>query len=282
MNGWYLMRRGWMGSGDFQPEPYTEREAYLWSIEQAAHTPHIQWFNGIEIAVARGEFATSSRKMAAALRWGEKRARLFMARMERRGKWALRAAQAGAHVATILTVCNYERFQAPAKTKGAPEDADKGAAGTQPGRTEDAQQKEGLNNGDEGERKERGGSRPLTPSLPYAEAVAFWSEAAVLCGWSPVKPSLGDKRRRWLNVTLEREGLAGWCDTITRASQSAVLAGPDPPNWFNFDFIAKHDNFLKVKDGNYDRPFSNSASAGKGSAWLDARANLLERGFHGA
>src|SRR5688572_16337356 len=95
--GFYLMHRGWMASQDFQPEPFTEREAFLWSIEQAAHRAHLQWFNGSQIPVERGEFVTSSRKMADAFQWGEKRVRGFLQRMEKREKWTLRRAGVGAH-----------------------------------------------------------------------------------------------------------------------------------------------------------------------------------------
>src|SRR6476620_452863 len=122
------MHRGWMASADFRPEPFTEREAFLWSIEQAAHCPHDQWFNGQQIPVDRGEFATSIRKMAAAFRWSDKRSRLFIARMLRAGKWAQRRAHEGAHSATVLTVCNYARFQSPALAKGAADGAPEGAA----------------------------------------------------------------------------------------------------------------------------------------------------------
>ncbi|HEX8413433.1 MAG TPA: hypothetical protein VF637_06040, partial [Sphingomicrobium sp.] len=78
MSGWYIMHRGWMDS--FKPEPFTEREAFLWSIEQAAIKNHDQWFNGLRVPVTRGEFATSLRLMAEAFSWSVKRVRGFMER----------------------------------------------------------------------------------------------------------------------------------------------------------------------------------------------------------
>lgn len=116
--GWYIMHRGWMGSADFRPEPYTEREAYLWSIEQAAYEPHLQWFNGVQVPVAKGEFVTSLHKMAGALGWSVKRARLFTDRMIRAQKWAKRGANAGAKAPTIVTVRNWERFQTLPRREG--------------------------------------------------------------------------------------------------------------------------------------------------------------------
>src|SRR4051794_1696789 len=102
MSGWFIMRRGWMES--FRPEPFTEREAFLWSIEQAAWEPHDQWFNGQKIRVERGEFATSLRSMSEAFSWTVKRVRGFMERMGKDEKWAQRQAHSGAQSPTVLSV----------------------------------------------------------------------------------------------------------------------------------------------------------------------------------
>jgi hypothetical protein len=272
------MHRGWMDSPDFTPEPFTEPQAFCWSIEQAAFEPHLQWFNGHQIAVGRGEFATSSRKLATVFRWGDKRTRLFLARMERRGKWAQRPAQEGAHLATILTVCNYERFQAPARREGAAEGAAKGEPGAQRGRSEGAQQKELLINSNEGEgiREEASPSRSLAPALPYAAAVEAWSQAAALKRWSPVKPTLplSDKRRKGLGKILSAHGLDGWVRALQRAMESSLLGGPDPPGWFNFSFLCNPENFTKLDEGNYDRPFTSNRPAQRQSGWLEANAAL--------
>ena len=109
--GWYLMHRGWMESADFRKEAFSEPQAFLWSIEQAAFEPHRQWFNGTQYEVGRGEFVTSIRKMAAAFRWPEKRVRRWVARLELSQKWERKGAHQGAQAPTLLTVCNYDVFQ---------------------------------------------------------------------------------------------------------------------------------------------------------------------------
>jgi hypothetical protein len=276
--GWFLVHRGWMTSPDFQPEPFTEREAFLWSIEQAAFEPHLQWFNGVQIPVGRGEFVTSSRKMAAAFRWGEKRARLFIARMERREKWALRETQLGAHGPRVLTVCNYDRFQTAKREEGAASDAAEGAAGAQAGRSQDAQQNECLKNGNEGERREiEAAPAARAPSLPYDLAVEAWSQIAPLKGWTPAKPTLplSAKRLKMLGGTLKVHGIEGWIAGLQRAADSPLLGGPDPPGWFNFEFAINPNNFLKLYEGNYDKSFSGTPANSDGSAWLDARQSML-------
>lgn len=280
MSGWFKVHRGWMQSPDFQAEPFTEREAFLWSIEQAAHSPHIQFFNGVEIAVERGEFATSSRKMAAAFQWGDKRTRLFIARMQRRGKWAQRAAQQGAHIATILTVCNYGRFQGSDDAEGAPTGAARGAARAQLGRSEGAQQKKGKN-GKKGKNEGEEASPPslaLVPVQPIDDAVAAYIQAARLKKWPVPTLPLSDERRKGFGRILKLHGLNVFVATLQRAVDSDLLGNGDPPQWFNVDFVIHPKKFLKLKEGSYDRQFSNSASGsatGKGSEWAAACGEAL-------
>jgi hypothetical protein len=276
MNGWYLMHRGWMTSPDFQREPFSEREGFLWSIEQAAFEPHLQWFNGVQYAVDRGEFITSVRTMAAAFQWGPKRVRGFTARMERVGKWTQREAQQGAHGPTVLTICNYERFQTPAKAKGTAADTPDGTARTQLGHSEGTQQKEGINNSNEGERiEEANASRSLAPALPFGDAIEAWSQIAAIKGWKALKPDLTEKRRKGLGKILSAHGLPGWTAALQRAVVSELLGGPDPPAWFNFEFVCNPNNFTKLNEGNYDRSFSTDRSKEQQpNKWLAANAAL--------
>lgn len=146
MSGWYVMHRGWMDS--FKPEPFTEREAFLWSIEQASFESHEQWFNGQSIAVERGEFATSLRLMADAFGWSVKRVRGFMERMRKDEKWAHRQAHNGAQSPTIISVCNYDKYQRPSELQGTAKGTAKGSPGAQWGHSRGTQHKEG-------ERRER-------------------------------------------------------------------------------------------------------------------------------
>ena len=110
--GWYRAHRGWMTDPVFRPEPFTEREAYLWSVERASYRDHDQWFCSSQYPVQRGEFVTSTNRMADELGWKPKRVRLFIDRMVRAGKWARRKAYEGAKAPTVLIVCDYEETQA--------------------------------------------------------------------------------------------------------------------------------------------------------------------------
>jgi hypothetical protein len=213
--------------------------------------------------------------MMAALGWSEKRVRGFTQRMVKAGKWAKRGAHSGAKAPTILTVCKYALFQSPPKDKGEGKGEAEGERGAKEGRSEGEEQKEGINKGNELERKEREASPPA-PALPIAEALMVWTEAAQRHGWKPAKPALSDDRRKRLGARLREHGLDGWAAAIARAEASALLRGPDPPGWFNFGFLLSPENFLKLSEGNYDERFDDNRQQGRSSNWGGAYARSYE------
>lgn len=271
--GWYLMHRGWMESTDFRKEAFSEPQAFLWSIEQAAFEPHRQWFNGTQYEVGRGEFITSLHAMMAAFGWSEKRVRGFRDRMVRAQKWAKRGANVGAKAPTVLTVCNYALFQSPPKSEGEVSGNAEGERRAKLGRSEGEEQKEGINNSNEIQGKESE-SRALVPALPYADALEAWTQVAAVKQWKPAKPQLTEARRRQLGVILKTHGLDGWRGALARAASSELLGGPDPPGWFNFAFVIRADKFLNILEGNYDRSFTSTPAPQRQSAWLAARNEL--------
>ena len=97
----------------FKPEPFTEREAFLWSIEQGALHKRKLLLNGHHVTVARGEFVTSLRDMEKAFGWSLKRVRGFMGRMTGGGIWTQRRAYEGAQSPTVVAVCNFNDFAPP-------------------------------------------------------------------------------------------------------------------------------------------------------------------------
>lgn len=265
--GWYIMHRGWMASADFRPEPHSEREAYLWSIEQAAYEPHLQWFNGTQFPVGKGEFVTSLSKIGKALGWSEKRVRLFFRRMERAGKWARRGACGGAKAPTVLIVCNWEKFQTLPRREGEATGVATGEAGAEQGRSEGEEQNLNTTAG------ETAGEQSVSsraPALPYSDALSIWAAFATSTGWKPLNPTLSDKRRMGLAKILKAHGLDGWRAGLQRGADSALLGGPDPPAWFNFSFVTNPENFLKLSEGNYDHQFNRDQGKRQPSGWEQA------------
>lgn len=270
MSGWYIMRRGWMAG--FKPEPFTEREAFLWSIEQAAWEDHDQWFNGHRIAVRRGEFVTSLRQMAEAFDWTVKRVRGLMERLGKAGNWAQRPAYEGAQAPTVLSVVNYAKYQELPRIEGTVKGTAKGTRGAQRGHSEGTQQnlRKPQETPFEEDRPSDSSSSvlpdppPILPMqlpavIPARDDVgdAFAAYQAVRCEFvDGAKPlTLSPARRKKLAARIEElGGVEGWGRVLASIRGSPFLRGETGrnPRFAAIDWILEPQNLLKITEGNYD------------------------------
>jgi hypothetical protein len=111
----------------FAAEPFTEREAWLWLIAEAAWKPTRTRVGKAVIDLDRGQLAHSLRFIAARWRWSEPRVRRFLARLKTD---AMIDAQA-TRDATQITICNFDRFQSARRTSETESDAPTDALATQ-------------------------------------------------------------------------------------------------------------------------------------------------------
>lgn len=241
MSGFYLMHRGWQDNPVFRNEEYSRRDAFVWLIEQAAYKATRVHAGGGTINLTRGQLSHSLRFMAKAWKWDEARVRRFIASMQKE-KIIDAATDAGQ---TVLTICNYERYQ----TVGQQTDAATDAEATQQRRSNDAKSKEG-NTGIQEEVVEAT-PQPRAALQPVSDAVGVWNEHAAKVGW-PTVIKFSASRQAALRARLRDDGLEGWKAGIIRAHASPYLSAQPPPAWFTFDWIVKPGNFAKLIEGNYD------------------------------
>lgn len=129
--GFIAVDRGLFDHPVFAPEPYTEREAWLWLIAEAAWKPTTVRVGRAIVKVGRGELAYSLRFMATKWRWSEPRVRRFLDKLSgRRTGDALVLVQA-TRDSTHITICNYDRYQDVRRTRDAQTDAPPDAKPTQ-------------------------------------------------------------------------------------------------------------------------------------------------------
>jgi len=280
VSGFFLVHRGWMDS--FKPEPFTEREAFLWSVEKAAFQAHDQWFNGHRITVERGEFVTSLREMEKAFGWSLKRIRGFVDRMGKAEKWAQRRAYDGAQSPTILTVCNYAAYQNPGEAAGTVAGTAKGTRRAQSGHSKGTQQKEGnkgnkveerpsVSSPDAGDgasgRIDAPVSLSLVPSVDHVGA-AFAAFEAMRHSIDPAArtATLSPDRRKKLAARLDEiGGPAAWNDVLGIVQASPFLRGETSRTGrlvATIDWLLKPENLRKVREGNYDERHPAAARGG--------------------
>jgi hypothetical protein len=95
------MQRGWCDKAIFGREPYCRRAAWVWLIENAAFAPR----NGLE----RGQIRTSFRFLAMAWRWSVPAIQRWLAAAQKAEMIRYTTDTA----CTIITVCNYSKYQLP-------------------------------------------------------------------------------------------------------------------------------------------------------------------------
>lgn len=125
--GTFFVDRTIFDHGTFKDEPFSEREAWLWLISEAAFKSHQQRTGCILVSLKRGQLAHSSRFMARRWQWSEASVRRFIAKLK---SDAMIDAENDAGI-TRVTICKYDKFQISGAVHDAANDAPNGAEMTQ-------------------------------------------------------------------------------------------------------------------------------------------------------
>jgi hypothetical protein len=108
MSGFVKLHRGWHDSPQFKNESYCERAAWAWLITNAAWKDTVRRTGqGAIVPVERGQLHVSLASLAGTWGWSIKRVRGFILRLEVGHNLGTVRAQSG----TILTICNYGKYQ---------------------------------------------------------------------------------------------------------------------------------------------------------------------------
>lgn len=109
MSGFYLMHRGWLDHPAFggAREPYCRRSAWVWLIEHAKWKDGMETVGGKRIMLRRGQLSYSSRYLAEAWGWDDRKVRRFLAKCTD-AEMIVCDTAAGQFV---ITICNYDEYQ---------------------------------------------------------------------------------------------------------------------------------------------------------------------------
>lgn len=106
--GYFALYRGTLDHPVFANEPYTEREAWIWMLDEAAYRPRRKFIAGRMVSLNRGQLAASQRFMQEKWGWASKgRVERFLKKLKNE---AMIEPQNEPGL-TVITICNYERFQ---------------------------------------------------------------------------------------------------------------------------------------------------------------------------
>jgi len=125
--GVFAVDRGVWEHPSFDNEPLTQREAWFWLIGEASFKGRTKRIGSVVLELQRGQVAASLRFLADKWQWSEPRVRRFLKRLK---SDAMIDAATDAGI-TVITVCNYDKYQKVSLPRDAATDAHSDAGATQ-------------------------------------------------------------------------------------------------------------------------------------------------------
>jgi hypothetical protein len=256
--GVFAVDRGIWDHPSFKNEAFTQREAWIWLISQAAFKPHRRRVGSLTVKLAPGQFAASTRFMADKWGWSEPSVRRFLKRLKAD---AMIDAATDAGI-TVITICNYKKYQKVSLPSDAAQDAHSDAAATQHRRkvedkecTEDISVPNGTGAGapvyTDSRHELWGEGVPILISLGVAEKqarsmIGFWLKStkddaqAVLGAIQRARDHRAHNPIPWITNALKVP-----YEHTTRQNRTHSLTGPAPPR--DVAVIAAMDRALKLR-----------------------------------
>ena len=224
--GFVSVDRGVFDHPMFAPEPFTEREAWLWMIAEAAWKPMTVRAGRAVLQIDRGQIACSLRFLATRWKWPETSVRRFLSRLAAGGDDALVLIDAAQSV-TRITICNYDKYQAR-------EDEGETDSGT-PAGTDVGQMWDTKEEGEEGKKEKKDNYRFSGRVIKLTEAhFGQWQSSYPALDLSALLQSRDDwlaeeappeQRKKWFTSTSN--WLASKQQLIAASAKEGAGAKPD-------------------------------------------------------
>lgn len=264
MSGGVIIARNLWDDPAFQNEPFSEREAWIWMICEAAWKPREKRVGKVIVSLDRGQLAASIRFMAEAFSWHRNKVDRLLKRLE---KCNLIRVESGTGV-SVITVCKYNEYQLSPKSSG-----------TEAGQRRD---RSGTNE-KKGEIREEGNARDTNVSLSLALVAPecadvpdrfqeFWDQYPHRGG---AKKGRATAEKAWGKAIKARASPSQIISGALRyASDAQVLRGyaKDPATWLNqkgWQDDVEPDNATGRANG--------SSPRGQGNGMVDAFAAVAAR-----
>lgn len=228
MTGYIKLHRRWHDSFTFEEKEYCERAAWVWLLSNAAWKDTVRRTGqGGIVEIKRGQLHVSLASLASAWGWSIKRVRGFINRLEKGHSLGTVKGKTG----TIITICNYSKYQDKPDSEGTDEGTAKGTVRAQSGHTQEESKED----------KEEKNNKPAKP-VDYAfygkvvrltpDTFATWQKnypdldlAAALQtrdDWLATEAD-ANARKRWFLST------SNWLASKQTAARSAKASEPKVP-----------------------------------------------------
>lgn len=111
---YFLMQRGWQDNDFFSDAEYSERDAWIYLIGEAAFEDRKYRIKGKTTSLKRGQLTASIRYLTTIFKWSKGRTERFIKELK---NWDMITVETGT-VQNVITICNYNKFQGVPKNSG--------------------------------------------------------------------------------------------------------------------------------------------------------------------
>jgi hypothetical protein len=252
--GYVKLYRALSESDLWLAEPFTKGQAWVDLILAANFRDRVAYISGQEIPVNRGQLAWSEVTLSKRWEWSRGKVRRFLKLLKNDGKITQQSVQ----YTSLITICNYEKFQ----TDGTAGGTEYGTPNGTPNGTREEKGNKVKNNtpsSDDDRSGEEAAKPPKKPEPAYQEVIDLYND--LLGDFLPAVVKANEKRKRmirarWKEVYGENsrgDDLNFWRKYFLHVRRSKPLTGTkDSFDWRpGFDWLLNETNMLKVIEGNY-------------------------------
>lgn len=255
---------------DFAPEPFTQREAFMWLVASAAWREHETRGAFGKITLQRGEFCFSIRFLAERWGWSKSRVERFISALKNRD--TIRDSKRdGEQVWKISKYNDFQILKEP--TRDSKRDSKRDSSGTVAGQQRDKEE-------DIEDIEDIKPSSLRSEGYGPDEAFGEYCNVARRAGL-PLPRIFTKDRRKHIKARLAEHGKEAWIEACRKMEASRFCRGDNNHQWkADIDFLIQDKSFTGLLEGKYDnkpeRP-KTTAPQPKKSAFQERHENAREQ-----
>jgi hypothetical protein len=223
-----ISRRIWSDTA-FKPEPFTEREAFMWIIMEASYKPREKRIGNVVVDLTRGQLATSVRFMCVAWNWSKSRVDRFLKRLENRD---MIGTESGTGI-NVITVCKYDEYQNTPNGSGTAKSGKRDSSGTAAGQQRDKPNKglipDEIPEAIQTQQTDTGVSLSVLPSVADKAFAEFWTHYPRRIGKAAASKAFAKAAKKHSTDDI-LFGLSQQIDTMKSKDQQFI---PHAATWLN-------------------------------------------------
>jgi hypothetical protein len=223
-------------------EPFTKAQAWVDLLINANHAENHISIRGNLVKIERGQLGWSELTMGKRWKWSRGKVKRYLELLKDLGRISI---QQDRHITSIVTICNYSRFQ------------DGDTTNSTTGKTTDRQQtghKQECKEEKEVKKQHKAASQPQKNNTPYSKFAEWYTTNCPYMtqlrstSWTPARKQT--IRNAWNNNPdpVWWEGFFKYC------GESRFLNGVNDRKWkAGLFWLLKPEKFAKINEGDYHR-----------------------------